>query len=320
MRPVAIILCVLGACGAVPEPAPEAASPKLQPPVLLNGSFVQGLSGWVAEGDASAFRVFSDPKNGMRPSVTTFVPDGVGGEAVGTLSQSFVVPEDAAALRFVLHGGHERVRLYEGDRELRQAAGPGSNDTHVLVNWSLVQHRGKLLKLAITDTSAKPPWAFVSVSGFDIVREQPSPLKNPGFEDGLNGWDAEGDASRFAWFRDPVAGNRWSVSSAIPTPGAPIDAARGVLSQRFLVPDDALALRFAVHGGTRGAVRLWRDDVLVAEASGSDTNKHRTPVSWDLRPLRGSTVKIALEDKVVDGPFGFIGTTGFDVITEHNGP
>lgn len=323
MRPAIAFVCALWACSTTNQPSSPDSEPQPATPVLVNGWFEQGLDGWVAEGDASKFRVFADPKYGMRPSVTTFVPseaDVGGGRATGTLTQSFAVPEDAAALRFVVHGGYGRVRLLDGGRELKQVAGPGSNDDHVLVNWSLVQLRGKVLKLVIDDSLDAPPWAFISVSGFDVVRERPCSLKNAGFADGLNGWRFEGDADKFTWFRDAISGNRWSVSTASQGPGMSPDAARGKLEQSFVVPPDAVALRFAVHGGSRGAIRLWRDGVLLYEARGTDSNNVRIPITWDLRPLRGTSVTLAIEDMVADPPYGFIGTTGFDLVTRENGP
>lgn len=322
MTLVAAVLATLIGCRSEPAaPVGDASVPDDQP-ALVNGDFRSGLDGWTATGDAERFRVFTDQANSQRWSVTTFVQDlpGGGGTAKGTLSQTFRVPDDAAALRFVLHGGHERVRLMDGDRELQQAAGPGANERHIPVSWSLRGHRGKELTLVIEDDDDQPPWAFVSVSGFDVIRAGPSAIANAGFEDGLDGWEVQGDAAEFTRFRDVASGNRWSVSTAVARPGVKLDEATGVLSQSFEVPQDAIALRFAVHGGARAAVTLWDGDALLYAASGQDTNRIRVPVSWDLEPYRGRVVKLAIEDRVSTGSYAFIGTTGFDLITQGNGP
>ncbi len=98
-----------------------------------------------------------------------------------------------------------------------------------------------------------------------------------------------------------------------------VDAATGRLYQAFTVPPDALSLRFFVHGGGNAAVRLWEEDMVVYEVAGPDDNDVRTPVSWDLVSLRGHRVRLSIEDPVAKGPLGFIGTTGFDLITPRNG-
>jgi hypothetical protein len=43
-------------------------------------------------------------------------------------------------------------------------------------------------------------------------------------------------------------------------------------------------------------------------------------VSWNLEPHRGAMLKISIEDYSQVTPYGYIGTTGFDVITSYNGP
>lgn len=301
------------------EPAPPVAA--FSGPALVNGSFEAGLEGWTAEGDAASFRVFADARYGDRPSLTTFLPDlpRGGGSARGTLWQEFAVPGDAAALRFVVHGGHERVKLLDGDQELFQAVGVDDNDVRVPVSWPLTAHRGRVVRLAVEDRG-RGGWGFISTSGFDVIRDVPCALKNADFADGLNGWDVEGDAASFNRFRDPDVGNRWSITSAIRKEGAPVDAARGTLSQQFQVPVDALALRFVVHGGSKGSVRLLEGDTVLFEARATDSNEVHVPVSWRLDGLRGRTVRLAIVDGVDRGPWGFLGVSGFDLVTSRNGP
>lgn len=303
----------------VPSPAPAPSA--VVTPALVNGDFADGLNGWVVEGDGARFRVFSDDLQGGRGAVTTFVHgfEGGGGAAVGSIHQTFVVPDDAADLRFTVHGGRGRVRLLAGDEELRQVVGPARNDRRIPVSWSLLPHRGRTLTLSIEDDNAQEPWAFVSVSGFDVIRDVPCAIANAGFANGLNGWQVEGDGANFTWFRDALTGNRWSVSTALVAADS-VDSGVGTLFQEFMVPDDAVALRFAAHGGSRAEVQLWHDRVLVASSGGADSNRIRVPASFDLIPLRGKMVRLVITDPVADPPFGFISTTGFDLITARNGP
>jgi hypothetical protein len=42
-------------------------------------------------------------------------------------------------------------------------------------------------------------------------------------------------------------------------------------------------------------------------------------VSWDLVAHRGKMLKLAIEDTVT-GSWGYIGASGFDLITAFNGP
>ena len=105
-------------------------------------------------------------------------------------------------------------------------------------------------------------------------------------------------------------------ASDAPRPG---DIGRGAASQQFVVPNNAFALRFVVHGGAAARVTLSRAGTVVYSASGDDSNVHKTPIGWDLEPYRGATMILAVEDNATS-TWRFVGTTGFDVITETHGP
>lgn len=322
--PLIIALLAAFGCtdGSTPIDNPDESASSEVAPALQNGSFEEGLTGWTLTGDADAFSVFEDGVYGDRWSVSTHHvgPDGKPVPAVGSAYQDFVVPMDAAAIRFAIHGGHGTVRLLEGDRVIYQVGGMANNEHRIPVSWGLLRHRGKRLRLTIDDGKADGDWAFISVSGFDVLRDVPCPLENADFSDGLNGWERRGDGDRFVWFRDGAVGNRWSITTAAKEGRRPRDAAKGALYQEFDVPEDALAMRFVVHGGNRAFVRLWKGDILAEEVSGRNSNEDRVLVNWDLRPHRGEKMRIAVEDHVSEGGWAFIGSTGFDVITERNGP
>ena len=314
----------LFACTDAPSPD-EAPQESAEPDVvsaLQNGSFKEGLSGWTATGDGETFNVFQDSAYGDRWSVSTYFkgPDGKPLPAVGSLYQDFVVPMDAAAIRFAIHGGRGHVRLLEGDRVILQVAGMSNNETRIPVSWGLLRHRGKRLRISIDDGVAEGDWSFISVSGIDLLRDVPCAIENADFSDGLNGWEKRGDADRFVWFRDGAVGNRWSITTAAKEGRRPRDAAKGSLYQEFEVPEDALALRFVVHGGNRAFVRLWKGDMLIEEIAGKNSNEDRNMANWDLRPHRGQTLRLAVEDFVGEGGWAFVGSTGFDLVTERNGP
>ena len=318
-RPAAVLALLLAACVANDETAGRAAPLPLADPALKNGDFAKGTSGWDLTGAAPSFRVFKDPVVGERYTLTTFVENENGERATGTVSQAFTVPDDAVALRFVLHGGQAHVRLYEGDKILEDAIGMNDNATRIPVSWEMFAYRGLRLRLAIEDTEAGD-WGFVSVSGFDLMRDVPAPIENMDFSDGIAGWEATGDAAFFSVFRDGLAGGRWTVTTAARSGPHLMDKATGTLSQVFKVPDDAVALRFFVHGGRKAYVRLWDRQVLLASVTGVDSNSVRVPVSWDLVPHRGNVVRLSIEDPSVESGWGFIGSSGFDVVTLRNGP
>jgi len=290
-------------------------------PALQNGSFSEGLSGWTTTGDANAFSIFEDKGHGGRWSLSTFItaPNGSPLPAIGSVYQDFEVPMNASAIRFAVHGGKGEVRLLHGDEILQRVSGMSNNDQRIPVSWGLLRHRGKRLRISIDDGIAEGDWAFISTSGFDIIRDVPCAIDNADFSDGLNGWDRRGDAARFVSFRDGAVGNRWSVTTAASEGRRPRDAAKGVLHQQFAVPDDAIALRFVVHGGDRAFVRLWKQDQLIEEISGQNSNEIRVLANWDLGAHRGESLRLSIEDHVADRGWAFVGTTGFDLITSQNG-
>jgi hypothetical protein len=240
----------------------------------------------------------------------------LGVAAVGTVSRSFTVPGDGLALRFAIHGGRSRVLLQEGDRSIYAVSAADSNEHYVPVSWDLVPHRGREVTLAIVDEEGAEGWGFIGVSGFDLVRAGESPLKNPLFEQGLVDWDATGDASQFNRFRDPNYGNVWSISTAPAAGERTGDAATGSLSQQFVVPADGSALRFVVHGGSRGRVVMSSHHRTICEVVGPDSNEVRVPASCDLRPVRGQEVTLAIEDTQATPSWAFITVSGFDLLTE----
>jgi hypothetical protein len=319
LTPLLLLLVSLAGCTKDDPDLPSAAARAPVEPALQDGDFSKGLAGWDTSGAASSFHFFKDPVAGDRWTVTTCAKVDHCEDITGSISQVFTVPDDAVALRFVIHGGRSHVRLYEGDRVVEDVIGMDDNATRIPVSWDLLEHRGLDLRLAIEDAE-KGDWGFISVSGFDVVRDVPSPIENMDFADGLSGWDATGDAPFFSLFRDGLAGGRWTVTTAARSGPHLMDKATGTLSQTLRVPDDAIALRFYVHGGHNAYVRLWDHQVLLASVAGIDSNSVRVPVSWDMVPHRGNVVRLAIEDPSADLNWGFIGTSGFDLITSRNGP
>jgi hypothetical protein len=176
----------------------------------------------------------------------------------------------------------------------------------------------------------------VSTTGFDIVRELDTPLRNPQFLQGLDGWVTTGDGLHFYVFdtynyysgliaaTDGVEmyGRRRCITTytrdaTIATMGA---TSQGSASQMFIVPPDAVALRFAVHGGSSCNVQLLHQNHPLYSVSAMDSDARAVLNSWDLRPHRGKTVQLLVQDSSTSQPFGYIGTTGFDLITSYNGP
>jgi len=49
-------------------------------------------------------------------------------------------------------------------------------------------------------------------------------------------------------------------------------------------------------------------------------DNRRVLVSWPLQAQRGKSVRLEIMDDSSLPPFGYIGTTGFDLITSYNGP
>src|SRR5262249_13340567 len=116
-------------------------------------------------------------------------------------------------------------------------------------------------------------------------------------------------------------GTRRSISTYTREGDAPLgDASQGSISQSFVVPSDAIALRFYLHGGDGGRIALLQGGQVVYSATGPDNDALRTLKSWSLEALRGKTVRLVLEDTSSVPPYGYVGSTGFDLITGYNGP
>ncbi|MET0391354.1 MAG: hypothetical protein ABW321_35600 [Polyangiales bacterium] len=307
---------------------------------LVNGDFRDGLRGWTIDGLADRFRVETESDQFARTRLTTWdVQAGaIAGEYLkGTLSQRFVVPADALALRFLVSGGHAHVRLRDAAGAiLEDVIGRDSNELHVPVSWDLVARRGQTLQIAIEDDLDAPGWSFVNVNGFDVIREDSAVLVNSQFTAHLDGWELAGDGMYFNVFTDhnfvgkmgdepvddPAYGTRTSVSTYIWDMAAPrVDhTAIGKLSQTFTVPPDATALRFNIHGGKTASIALIENGAPLFSISGNDSNDPKICVSWNLASHRGKVVTLVIDDPVGDVGFGFIGTSGFDLITAYNGP
>jgi hypothetical protein len=263
--------------------------------------------------------------------------DGAVDAPVGSLSQRFTVPQDALALRFAVSSGHAHVRLRNASGQvIYDVTGRDSNDIRVPVTWDLTGLRGQALTLSVDDELSAQGWSFIAVSGFDVIRDTPVGLVNPHFRDGLNGWATSGDGRFFNLFDDanfidrsnnmekvlPEYGTRRTLSSFVYDMQSPHtgDAATGSVSQRFTVPNDAIALRFYVQAGKSCRVALYDGATVLQTASGMDSNDIKVPVAWDLRPYVGRTLTLAIEDNLDAVGWNFITTSGFDVITSYNGP
>jgi hypothetical protein len=308
---------------------------------LVNGDFHDDLRGWTASGQALRFSLGTDKDANARRYLSTWdVQAGeLAGEYIkGTLSQVFSVPADASALRFWVFGGHAHVRLRDAAGTiLEDVIGRDSNDLHVPVSWDLSKRRGQMLTLAIEDELSDVGWSFVNVNGFDVIREGGGGgLVNAQLNAGFSGWELSGDAHYFNVFEDhnfvlvdrdqgnlPQAayGVRQSVSTYVrDTTSAQVeDAATGALAQLFTVPEDATALRFNVSGGRAARVYLAEGNTQLYAISGNNDASLKRCVSWNLTAHRGQSLRLVIEDQAT-GPYGFIGTSGFDLITSYNGP
>jgi len=305
---------------------------------LVNGDMADGFRGWTLTGDAAKFIAGVDANFYGSRFVTTWIDNnGNGDVAKGVLSQTFTVPSDALALRFLVSGGHAHVRLRAEDGSiLEDVTGPDSNDIHVPVNWELSVRRGQRVTLALEDELDAPGWSFVATLGFDVIRDVQTGLRNPQFDSGFASWTITGDAPLFNLFIDgnyavnmdgnevvqPAYGARASISTFVFGSNAAVagDAAVGTVSQAFVVPPDALSLRFQVHGGKAGHIYLREGATVLYVVNANDTNMPKLPVSWDLVPFRGRSVTLSIEDSTNSPPWGFIGSSGFDLITTYNGP
>lgn len=302
---------------------------------LVNGDFGAGLEGWTTTGDAARFRVAPDAD--QRPTLSTST-DGhsSGGALAGTLSQTFTVPDDALALRFTVSGGHAHVRLKDINGNVLHDCVGRDSDQRIAVSWELGGLRGQRMVLAIEDDITTGDWAFVTTTGFDVVRQVDMPLRNPLFLQGLDGWETTGDGLHFNVFDtynyfggtlaspEPLEmyGRRRCVSTYTrdPTAGTMGAISQGTASQTFIVPSDAVALRFAVHGGSSCSIQLQHQSQTLYSVSAMDSDARVVLTNWDLKPHRGKAVRLIIRDASTLYPYGYIGTTGFDLITSYNGP
>ncbi|MFN0059904.1 MAG: hypothetical protein ACKVX7_15710 [Planctomycetota bacterium] len=161
----------------------------------------------------------------------------------------------------------------------------------------------------------------------DVVREVPAAeaavaaradreqraLKNGDFTQGLDGWIAEDGADQFLVYGGRGAGRLSSF-------GKKGDDNVGRLYQCFLVPDDALELRFFVHGGYdpgQLAIELWDGPRAHRRMTGRCDNLP-FEVRWELTSLRGRIATLAIVDNLTT-PWGFIGAHGFELQRAESG-
>jgi hypothetical protein len=212
----------------------------------------------------------------------------------------------------------------------------GIDDTWgIPVGWDLSKRRGQRVTLAIEDDVDTGDFAYIETTGFDVLRELEMPLRNSQFAREYEGWETSGDGLYFNLYTDfnyytgdtlesgvASCGTRLSVStnSRNAVAAAYGSATRGTLSQMFLVPMDAVAIRFNVCGGRYANISLYRGDEKLQTVAAANSDTRKLPVSWDLQPYRGMMLKISVEDNSTMLSFGYIGVTGFDVITSYNGP
>jgi hypothetical protein len=299
---------------------------------LNNGSFSKGIEGWTAAGDAAKFLLAPNPDNWDRITLSTKTDAGV--SAKGSLSQTFSVPSDAIALRFYVSGGQAHVRLKDSSGSaLEDCTGINQMGKAIPVSWDLVARRGMNLTIAIEDDVDTGDWGFITTTGFDVIRDVAVPLRNSQWSNDFAGWETSGDGQNWNIFVD---GNYWTGQSLMAekeygerrslstfarsqTAAAYGDGSRGSVSQMFVVPMDAEAMRFNVHGG-RATVSLYAAGEQVATVTAANDDYRKIPVNWDLKPYRGMTLKLSIEDNTTVTPWGYIGVSGFDVITSWNGP
>lgn len=145
-------------------------------------------------------------------------------------------------------------------------------------------------------------------------------LVNGDFSQGLTGWTLTGNAPMFVVFNDTLQDGRRSITSYVEGyPGGPV-LATGTVSQQFKVPDDALWLRFSVHGGSAHVRLRDASNQIIEDVTGDQTSDHHMAVSWDLTARRGQMLTIALEDDTTMVDWGFVGMTGVDVIRQVDSP
>jgi hypothetical protein len=286
--------------GRLPVEIPFTANDLLDP-MLINGGFEQdNLNGWTSTGGGAAFVLLPDPALGGRLTLSSYV--GSSDAVQGTVSQTFTVPSNAVAIEFAIAGTGGRVVLKDGATEL-QVATP-SIDAYIEQSFWIADQTGKSLTLVIEDATTT---AHIKVSGFDVRRgDAPSPIVNPGFVDlaPFAGWTLTGDLTTAATVvaEDPSHGT-WLAAST--------SSGQGAIAQTFTVPSDAVALHFAMTGGTQTA-RLYTGTVTIFP-SGSPVYTATGPgdallhaVSWDLSPYRGQQMTIAFEDVSTGSAFSVL--------------
>jgi Domain of unknown function (DUF4185) len=143
-------------------------------------------------------------------------------------------------------------------------------------------------------------------------RLPPASLVNGDFGTGdLRGWQSSGDT--FATFKG--TDGRWRVTTYTLAKG---DNATGQLWQDFTVDANTKALRFWVHGG-EATIKLLRGGEVIRATRGRSGHEPRnspeTPVCWQLGENAGDQLRLMIDDQNT-GPWGFVGTTGFQFLTQ----
>ena len=179
----------------------------------------------------------------------------------------------------------------------------GHSILYTLSSWNPYQvHLVRTILAEREDPKPQPP----PQRGLDLP---PARLQNPGFTDGINGWQSLGDP--FGAFQG--SDHRWRMTTFTPQKG---DNAMGAIFQDFTVDASTKALRFLVHGG-EATVRLHRGVEVVRESRGRSGHEPRnspdTVVCWQLDDYAGETLRVAIFDGKT-GPWGFIGVTGFEFL------
>jgi hypothetical protein len=144
-------------------------------------------------------------------------------------------------------------------------------------------------------------------------KEQPKPpappheqLVNGSFENAMEGWTQEGDAEDFRTYDERV-GTYGKTKK---------EAAKGKIWQEFKIPPKATELCFEISGGRgRGIyVALLVDGKIIKSETARNANSPRRPIAWDIRDLRGKTVRLEVVDEST-GPWQFITAGQFKVVS-----
>jgi hypothetical protein len=137
--------------------------------------------------------------------------------------------------------------------------------------------------------------------------------QNGDVRDGLAGWSAEDAGDAFVVFPQ---GDQTMITSY----GSKQEASQGRIYQCFTVPDAPAELTFFVHGGQDPQalyVALWAGERLIYRVTGKNDNEP-FEVRWGLSGLKGQTLTLEIRD-AKDGPWGFIGVHGFEVLENQKG-